>query len=266
LVFAGAAAARTRRVRIGTAVVLAPLHHVAEIAEQAALVDVVSGGRLDLGLGAGYRRPEFELFDTDFDGRFAATGDCVRRLRRLWADEAVTPAPVQEPLPIWLGSTGPRGARRAGILGEGLLSADPDLVDPYRAGLIDGGHDPSTARMAGWVSGFVTDDPHGDWLNVRDHLAYQFDSYGRYAVEGAAEPAPPAIDPDRMRRRGLGASPLHFLLSTPEEAARQLRQRFAGTPVTCVFVFAGLPGMSEELTARHVELICTRLAPALGDP
>ena len=57
LVFAAAIAARTRRVRIGTAIVIAPLHSPVEIAEQSALVDVVSGGRLDLGLGAGYRVP-----------------------------------------------------------------------------------------------------------------------------------------------------------------------------------------------------------------
>ena len=68
LVFAAAIAARTRRVRIGTAIVIAPLHSPVEIAEQSALVDVVSGGRLDLGLGAGYRVPEYELYGVSAAG------------------------------------------------------------------------------------------------------------------------------------------------------------------------------------------------------
>src|SRR6476646_8744351 len=95
LTFAAAVAARTTRVRIGTAVLLAPLHSAAEIAEQVAVVDLVSNGRVDLGLGAGYRVPEFELFGADISRRYGATDGRVRELRELWAEGRVTPAPVQ---------------------------------------------------------------------------------------------------------------------------------------------------------------------------
>src|SRR5262249_9452605 len=84
LTFAAAVAARTRRIRLMTAVVIAPLHHPVEIAEQGAAVDLISDGRLDLGIGTGYRIPEFELFGTSPKNRYARTDDTARRLRELW--------------------------------------------------------------------------------------------------------------------------------------------------------------------------------------
>ena len=99
LTFAAAIAARTRRVRIGTAIVIAPLHHPVELAEQATIVDVLSGGRLDLGLGAGYRVPEFELFGAEIKQRYADTDSCARELRELW--RRITPGPALVALPEW---------------------------------------------------------------------------------------------------------------------------------------------------------------------
>ena len=123
LTFAAAAAARTSRVRLGTGILVAPLRKTAQLAEEAAVVDIISGGRLDLGLGAGYRLPEFELFGTDFAARYRTLDQQVSELRRLWGtDDGLTPAPIQRKLPIWLGYQGPKGARRAGRMGEGLLT------------------------------------------------------------------------------------------------------------------------------------------------
>src|SRR5436305_254741 len=173
LAFAAAAAARTSRARLGTAVVVAPLHHPAEIAEQAALVDLISGGRLDLGLGAGYRAPEYELYGTPEERRRAVTDQRARDVRRLWADGGVTPQPIQSPVPLWMGYLGPQGARRAGLLGAGLLAADPQLWEPYRAGRAEGGHDPASGRMAGGIQGWVSEDPEADWPVVAEHLRYQ---------------------------------------------------------------------------------------------
>src|SRR5215472_5746623 len=85
LALAAALAVRTKSMRIGTAVLLAPLRHPLHVAEEAVLVDVLSDGRLELGLGAGYVRPEFEAFGADEARRYLVTEACVRRLQRLLA-------------------------------------------------------------------------------------------------------------------------------------------------------------------------------------
>jgi alkanesulfonate monooxygenase SsuD/methylene tetrahydromethanopterin reductase-like flavin-dependent oxidoreductase (luciferase family) len=264
LTFAAAVAARTRRTRVGTAIVVAPLHHPAALAEQASVVDLVSGGRLELGLGAGYRVPEFDLFGADIDRRYTTTDDRARAVRRLWADGAVTPAPVQERVPIWMGYNGPQGARRAGLLGEGLLSATAALYAPYRRGLVDGGHDPASARMAGGIQGWVSDDPDGDWPVVSKHLSHQVDSYRRHMVEGTDRPAPRPIEPDRLRQREIGDPLSYFVLGTPEEVADRIRTSTAGAPVETVFFWASVSGMPEPMVADHVRMVCTRLAPLLA--
>ncbi len=163
---------------------LAPFRSAVQIAEEATIVDLVSSGRLELGLGAGYRLPEFELFAADITRRYTTTDARARELRELWDAGRLTPAPAQARVPIWMGYQGPRGARRAGLLGEGLLSASAALYEPYREGLEEGGHDPAIGRMAGNIQGVVTDDPDREWSTLAPFAAYQADSYRRYSVEG----------------------------------------------------------------------------------
>lgn len=264
LTLAAAVAARTRSPRIGTAIVVAPLHHPAELAEQGAVVDIISGGRLELGLGAGYRVPEFELYGADLAHRYTDTDARAREVRRLWDEGIVTPGPLQERPPIWMGYQGPKGARRAGLLGEGLLSIDPTLVEPYRNGLAAGGHDPHGARMAGGVQGWATEDPEADWPIVARHLAHQVDSYRRHMVEGTDQPTPHAIDPDRLRQRDIGGPLSYFVYGTPEDVAARMRAYIGEAPVETVFFWASVSGMPEDVVARHVHTICARVAPLLA--
>jgi alkanesulfonate monooxygenase SsuD/methylene tetrahydromethanopterin reductase-like flavin-dependent oxidoreductase (luciferase family) len=265
LTFSAAIAARTKRVRLGTAIMIAPLRPAVQMAEDAAIVDILSGGRVDLGLGAGYRVPEYELFGADINRRYGTTDQRVRELRQLWSKGDVTPPPVQNPLPIWMGYQGPKGARRTGLLGEYLLSANARLWEPYHNGLVEGGHDPALGRMGGGVQAFVTEDPEGDWPVVARHLAYQVDSYRRYMVEGTDQPIPRPVDPDKMRQREMGAILGSFVFDTPEEVARRIRSYTSGAPVDTVFMFASLAGMPEDMVARHIQTICGQLAPLLAD-
>jgi alkanesulfonate monooxygenase SsuD/methylene tetrahydromethanopterin reductase-like flavin-dependent oxidoreductase (luciferase family) len=169
-------------------------------------------------------------------------------------------------MPLWMGYQGPQGARRAGLLGEGLLTADERSWQPYREGLIEAGHDPATtARMAGGINGWVSEDPERDWPRVSEHLAYQFDSYRRHMVEGTDAPVPRPIDPARFRNSDRSDPLGTFLYDTPEGMAGRLRALTGEAPVETVYMWASVGGMPEDVVLANVQTLCTRLAPLLRD-
>lgn len=247
LTLAAAIAARTSRIRIGTAVLLAALRPPAQLAEEAAIVDILSDGRLDLGVGAGYRAAEYGLFGADFSRRFEQVEETVRDVVRLW-DGGVTPQPVQRPVPLWGGFFGPRGAALAGQFGMGLLAIDRRLLDPYVRGLVAGGRRIEDAHMAGLVHIVLADDPERAWARIAPHVAYQVDSYNAHAGNGA----PPA-DPERLRTSRTGR-PAWILVATPTDAAAHVHERIGGLPAHEVFLWATVGGMPDDIVDRHLEL------------
>jgi alkanesulfonate monooxygenase SsuD/methylene tetrahydromethanopterin reductase-like flavin-dependent oxidoreductase (luciferase family) len=261
---AAAIAARTGRIRIGTAVALLPLHSALDLAEQIALVDVISGGRVEPGFGVGYRKPEYVSFDGDFKRRYGIFARRIAEMRAWWgetpeAKHKVTPGPLQSPVPMWAGFAGPMGARMAGRLDLGLLSLEHRLLEDYTEGLADGGHDPSTARMGGQIEFFITDDPEKAWAELGDHVAYRWRSYNRYMFEGTSREADPPVHFDMadVRKR--------FLLGTPEHIAEVIRSRLAGLPVTDLYVWSDYPGIQDELIDQHIQRTFGELAPLLRD-
>jgi alkanesulfonate monooxygenase SsuD/methylene tetrahydromethanopterin reductase-like flavin-dependent oxidoreductase (luciferase family) len=263
LTFAAAVAARTSRVRIGTAVLLAALRHPVQIVEETTVVDLLSNGRIELGMGAGYRVPEYAAFGLDLADRYALVEDRIREVIRLFGERTVTPPPVQDPVPLWGGFQGPRGAHLAGRLGMNLLTLDRRLLTPYVEGLEEGGFPARSARMGGVVNLVLADDPEAAWPWIAPHLSYQWDSYNRYMVEGTDQPVPKPIDPERWRAPGRDGAPPRFQVLTADDAARALRERTDGLPVEHVYLWASIAGMPDDLVERHVELVAGTLAPML---
>jgi alkanesulfonate monooxygenase SsuD/methylene tetrahydromethanopterin reductase-like flavin-dependent oxidoreductase (luciferase family) len=140
-------AAQTRRMRLGTAVMVLPWHNPALLAEQAATVDVLSGGRLDLGVGRGYRYNEFHGFCMDMEEAEARYQECLAFIRKAWTtqgrfshrgtywnydDVVVEPAPLQRPHPpLWIGANSAPSIVRTANDGMNLLIAQhgtPEVV------------------------------------------------------------------------------------------------------------------------------------------
>ncbi len=273
MTFAAAVAVRTKRLRIATAVMLGPLRPALDLAEQYAVVDVLSNGRVELGLGLGYRIPEFEAFGVEIKDRYPLLEERVREVRRLWESGECTPPPVQEKVPGWVGATGPRAARMAGRLGEGLLWLQASLLPPYIEGLEEGGHRADDARMAGLANVILADDPEEAWPRIAPHLAYQRDTYNKYGAEGraAADLRPTTLDPtgaavnvDELRRPAAEALPPSFDVVTPEVAIERLTAWLAPMPVQHVYLWESVAGMPDDIADRHAELVATKLAPALA--
>ena len=136
LIGLAAIAARTRRIRLGTGVLLLPLYHPVAVAEEGAMVDMISGGRLILGVGAGYAPEEFTAFGMSVTERGTRLEEGATLLHRLWTEEQVThegryyrvgnatigPRPVQRPRPpIWFAAWAEPAIRRAARLGDAWL-------------------------------------------------------------------------------------------------------------------------------------------------
>ena len=264
LTFAAAAAARTSRVRIGTAVLVAALRPAVLVAEEAAVIDQLSGGRLELGIGAGYSVPEYELYDTDITKRYGLTDAAVAEIRHLLDDGVVTPPAAQNPFPLWLGYQGPQGAKRAGRLGVGLLSLDRALLEPYREGLVEGGHDPAIARTGGMLDIIVADDPEDTFERILPHYAHQLNTYRAAAVAGTGRDAPKEITVEKLRGGAAQKGQIPGLrVLTPADAVAAIREATDGSPVEHVYLWASVAGMPDDLVERHVELTCTTVAPQL---
>jgi alkanesulfonate monooxygenase SsuD/methylene tetrahydromethanopterin reductase-like flavin-dependent oxidoreductase (luciferase family) len=259
LTLAAAIAACTRRVRIGTGVLVAPLRHPRHIAEQAALVDAVSGGRLELGLGAGYVAAEFAAFGADLGRRLARTDETFAEVRRLLDEAPVGSAPVQRPIPMWLGYQGPKNAQRAGRLGAGLLTLNRGSLEPYRAALHAAGFPASAARMGGAIDLVVSRDPEAAWERIKPHYAHQVLTYLNAHAPGAEIPAG-ALD-SRFGTGRLGVASVRLSVLTPDEAVAEIRRRIAGLPVVHVYFWASIANMPADLVDEHIELLFGEVAP-----
>jgi len=200
------AAARTSRIRLGIGVINLPFVSPAYLAKQAASLDVLSGGRLDLGLGVGWSPAEFAASGASTARRGPRTVEYVEVLRRFWSDDVsefdgefytvppsrMLPKPVQRPgPPVLLGGGVPAALRRAGRIAEGWISSSgadlsriADDVALVRAGAEEAGKDPSAVRVV--VRGVVRVDGREDRLlsgpydKIREDVA-------RLAEQGVTE-------------------------------------------------------------------------------
>jgi len=169
-------AAVTKTIKLCSGVLILPQRQTGVVAKQAAEVDILSGGRLRLGVGVGWNHVEYEALGTEWKTRGARQAEQIEVMRRLWTEDLVTfagrfhnlvdvnllPVPVQRPIPIWFGGSSDAIVKRAARIGDGWMpimaaeQAEPKLAI-LREHLRSFGRDPAGFGLEGWLRMDVAD-------------------------------------------------------------------------------------------------------------
>ena len=296
--FAGNVAARTERVRIGTAVVVLPLHNPILVAEEFAMLDVLSGGRLEAGIGSGYQRQEFDGLGVDMEEARARFREATAVITKAWTEERlsfdgqftkvdnlwVIPKPLQKPHPpLYVAiSTSKETVEWAAsrqiqpILGgpTDIMGQAPQVLKYWRERMDALGHPHAhlTPPMAKGI--YVTptmQEALEDPVGLDDFSSRVLRSAGTTGVT-VGMPAdkhgnlPKGYEAwanrqkDRERRDDPGHAGLPPLRGTPDVVIERLEQtRAAG--IERIFGAFGFPGLPQWKVKRSIELFCKEVLP-----
>lgn len=278
---AAAIAARTERITVGTAVLLAPLYEPARLAEDAATVDLLAGGRFVLGLGQGWREEEFRALRVPLARRARLLEDAVTTLRQAWSGGAVsggrevsypsiaiTPAPVRPGgPPIWLGATSESAIRRAGRIADGFItrSVTPESLRGQAAWVRE-----ERERAGRGGDGFVLALHHPTfawegpdaWERVREHHHYVAWKYDEMKRE--RDRAGPAVAPPRLTAEREGRLRGQIAVGSPDEVAAEIA-RFDEAAGGGLHYVARLywPGMDPGVQREALRVFAERVVPLL---
>jgi len=267
LILASAMGARTTHIKFRTAVLLVPLYDEAKLAEDAAVTQLATGGRLLLGVGGGYRPSEFETFGKRLEDRWSAIGETIEFLRLAWTGEPfewkgrkcwITPRPDPVP-PILLGGGSPAAARRAAHIADGWFPPlEPKLWTPYREECLKMGKpDPGEYPKQGPIFLWISKDPEKDWERITPHVLHQLESYTEWTVEAYGRASGPYAK--KMTAETIRKSPAYQVM-TPEQAVEMAE---AMGPNSVLYLNPLLAGLDPAFARSMLDLYEREVHPHL---
>jgi alkanesulfonate monooxygenase SsuD/methylene tetrahydromethanopterin reductase-like flavin-dependent oxidoreductase (luciferase family) len=275
LVVAAAVAARTERMTIGTNVLLLPMHHPLRVAEDAAVADLISGGRFVLGVGQGYVQHEFELLGFNRKYRPSLFEEGVEIIRRAWEegrtgyegkrwrfeDLPFEPRPERRP-PIYIGAFRDRAIDRAARMADGFLASTGggEFAKTYRkvqrALARHGRADEDFPYAASGVI-YVHEDSEQARSAVAPAIAYQRSRYAEWGTD-RGEPKPEPIRPEDLPWE-------RYLVGNPDEVTEGLIRLHAEAPYDHFCFWARLPGITHAQALENMRLFASEVAPRVRD-
>lgn len=227
LVMASAIASRTERVNISIAALLAPFYDPIRLAEDVAVLDNLSGGRITLILGGGYVSQEFAMYGVPPNQRGKRVERAVDVLRKAWSGKPfeyeghtvqVTPTPDREGgPPLMIGGSSTATAKRAARIGDGYAPQAPGSWDAYRAEMVKlGKEDPGPMNRGALVTTCIAEDPESAWDELVPYFMHECNSYGAWLEAEGLEGPYRTISEDELRADGM------YRIITPEQARTEL--------------------------------------------
>ena len=264
LVAAAAAAGRTKTIGIGVGLMLLPLYHPLRAAEDLAVLDLVSQGRLSLAVGGGYREEEYDQFQVPFRKRPSLMTEAVLTLKKAWTGEffefrgqrvRILPKPARPGgPPITMGGVSEAAARRAANIADGFQPVDPRYFEFYRDELAKLGKPvppplPPLAEKIMFLH--VSHDPDRDWARIAPHALHENNEYAAWAKGAPDYPYQPVTDANVLRQSGL------YRVLTPEQAV-SLAKKLGFLPLKGL-----MGGMDPDLANESLALVEKEVLPAL---
>jgi len=274
LTAAAAIAARTKRVTIGTFVLLAPFQHPLKLAEDAAVVDVISNGRLRLGLGQGYRQEEFDGFGVPRAQRLGRTLETIEILKLAWTGERfsfdgryfhfkdvrILPTPASRPHPelLW-GAGAPKAIRRAANMGLGFACVGGRKeAGIYSEALKNAGRNAADFSLVNSRVVYLAATEEEAWRDTGDVLMYQAEHYGKWlsAAAGTTDMSKVLIRPDPERLKHTS------ILGPPEKVRARIAEVLESGSYTELITVTQLPGLDPARARRSLERFGREVLPA----
>ena len=295
--FLGAVAARTKQIRIGTAVIVLPLHNPIMVAEETAMLDVISGGRFNFGIGAGYQRQEFDGLGVDMDESRDRFKEAIDVIIKAWTEERLTyhgkftnvddllvmPKPLQKPHPpiFQAVSTSPASvdfaaSRQIQVIAGGptdIMGQAPQVIKLWREKMEEYGHahahlDPPMSKSI-YVAPTM-EEAENDPIGLEDFSSRILRSDGNNGAIGMPTDkhgnVPKGYEHwanrqnDRDRRDDPGHAGLPPLRGTPEVVIERIKQTQAAG-INHIFGNFGFAGLPHEKVMRSIELFATQVMP-----
>lgn len=281
MVVSAAIAAVTEQIEIASGVLLAPLHHPLRLAEDAATVDLISGGRLVLGLGLGWSEVEFDTLGVEMRQRGAAMEEILQILPQAWSGEpfrhqgnvydypelAVRPKPNAK-IPILIGGSAEPAIRRAARLADGIFANAPvdkflQQVEWLNDELDKIDRDPADFRIVHYSVLLPGDSEEAAWIEGMPHvwqMMWKYSDMESSASRGGPPPeAPPITDRARysLRQRSV-------IAGTSDQIVQELLEIREASAINVEFAARSyFPTMTYEQQLELMEKLATEVAPNL---